>query len=64
MNVSVKTLAGIIVGAAVGAAATYLLTTDEEDRKKHLDKIKHQADLLKQKLNKKMPDPADHIAAN
>lgn len=64
MNVSAKTLAGILIGAVTGAAATYLLATDKEDRKKHLEKIKHQADLLKDKLGKKILDPADHIAAN
>ncbi len=64
MNVSAKTLAGIVLGAAAGAAATYLLATDKEDRKKHIEKIKHQADMLKDKLGKKIHDPADHIAAN
>lgn len=58
-----KTVATLLVGAAVGAAIGYILATDEKRRQEDLDKIKkqvnHWTDLFKSKadgLRKKAED--------
>ena len=39
---AVKTVATLLIGAAIGAAVGYILATDEKKRKEDLDKIKDQ----------------------
>lgn len=58
-----RTVATLLIGAAVGAAVGYILATDEKKRKEDLDKIKgqvnHWTDALKNKadnLKKKAED--------
>lgn len=52
-----RTVATLLIGAAVGAAVGYILATDEKKRKEDFEKIKGQvtswADVLKSK--------ADHV---
>lgn len=50
-----KTVATLLIGAAVGAAVGYVLATDQEDRKESLDRIKGRLSELKDKLSKKLP---------
>lgn len=58
-----RTVATLLIGAAVGAALGYILATDEKKRKEDLEKIKsqvnHWTDTLKSKadhLKKKAED--------
>lgn len=58
-----KTVATLLVGAAIGAAVGYILATDEKRRQEDLDRIKkqvnHWTDLFKNKadgLRKKAED--------
>lgn len=58
-----RTVATLLIGAAVGAALGYILATDEKKRKEDMEKIKsqvnHWTDALKNKadhLKKKAED--------
>ncbi len=58
-----KTVATLLVGAAIGAAVGYILATDEKRRQEDIDRIKkqvnHWTDLFKNKadgLKKKAED--------
>lgn len=58
-----KTVATLLVGAAIGAAVGYILATDEKRRQEDIDRIKkqvnHWTDLFKNKadgLRKKAED--------
>jgi gas vesicle protein len=51
-----KTIATLLVGAVVGAAVGYLLTTDKDKRKEDMDKLKDRLNGLKDKLGKKAED--------
>ncbi len=51
-----KTVATLLIGAAIGAAVGYLLATDKEKRQKDMAKIKDRFSNLKDKLAKKTED--------
>lgn len=51
-----KTVATLLIGAAVGAAVGYILATDKDTRRDNLEKIKNRFTDLKDKLGKKLPD--------
>ncbi|HEY1032000.1 MAG TPA: YtxH domain-containing protein [Flavipsychrobacter sp.] len=51
-----KTVATLLIGAAIGAAVGYLLATDKEKRQEDLGKIKDRINNLKDKLGKKTED--------
>jgi gas vesicle protein len=48
-----KTVATLIVGAAIGAALGYILATDKEKRQEDLANIKDKFNDIKDKLSKK-----------
>jgi gas vesicle protein len=50
-----KTVATLLIGAAVGAAVGYILATDKETRQENMEKIKNRIAELKNKLGKKRP---------
>lgn len=49
-----KTVATLIVGMAIGAAAGYILATDKEHRKGDFDSLKDKVSSLQDKMKKKM----------
>ncbi|MBL7682347.1 MAG: YtxH domain-containing protein [Flavipsychrobacter sp.] len=51
-----KTVATLLVGAAIGAAVGYLLATDKDKRQEDMAKIKDRFNSLKDKLAKKTED--------
>jgi gas vesicle protein len=51
-----KTVATLLIGAAIGAAVGYLLATDKEKRQEDLGKIKDRINNLKDKLGKRTED--------
>lgn len=53
MAKSGKTIATLIIGAAIGAALGYVLATDKEKRAEDLAGLKDRFNDLKNKLNKK-----------
>ena len=56
-----KTVATLIVGAAIGAALGYILATDKEKRQEDLANIKDKFNDLKDKLNKKSKEFEEDI---
>lgn len=52
-----RTVATLLIGAAVGAALGYILATDEKKRKEDLEKIKSQVNHWTDSLKNK----ADHL---
>lgn len=56
-----KTVATLIVGAAIGAALGYLLATDKEKRQEDLAQLKDKFNDLKNKLSKKGTDLEEDI---
>ena len=48
-----KTVATLIIGAAIGASLGYILATDKEKRQEDLSKIKDRFNDLKDKLTQK-----------
>ncbi len=56
-----KTVATLLIGAAIGAAVGYILATDKETRSETVDKLKHRLDDLKAKLTKKGQDLEEEI---
>jgi len=48
-----KSVAALIIGAAIGTAIGYLLATDKEKRQEDLANIKDKFNDLKEKINKK-----------
>ena len=56
-----KTLVTFILGAAVGMAAGYFLTTDKETREEDLEKIKKTFSGIKDKFAKKTEDLEEDI---
>lgn len=56
-----KTVATLLIGAAVGAAVGYILATDEEKRQEGLDKIKDGFSNLKTRFSKKAADLEEEI---
>jgi gas vesicle protein len=51
-----KTVATLLIGAAIGAAVGYLLATDKEKRQEDLSKIKDKFKDIKEKMAKKTED--------
>lgn len=51
-----KTVATLLIGAAIGAAVGYLLATDKDTRMEDLEKVKGRLNNLKDKLSKKGQD--------
>jgi gas vesicle protein len=56
MAKSGKTVATLLIGAAIGAAVGYLLATDKEKRQEDLSKIKDKFKDIKEKMAKKTED--------
>lgn len=56
-----KTVATLLIGAAIGAAAGYILGTDKDTRQDQIDRLKANIDRLKNKLTKKTADIEDEI---
>jgi len=56
-----KTVATLIVGAAIGAALGYILATDKEKRQEDLAQIKDKFNDIKNKLSKKGSDLEEDI---
>ncbi|MBS1589657.1 MAG: YtxH domain-containing protein [Bacteroidetes bacterium] len=50
-----RTVATLLIGAAVGAAVGYLLATDKDKRHENMERIKTKFADLKNKLGKKVP---------
>jgi hypothetical protein len=51
-----KTVATLLIGAAIGAAVGYILATDKETRQDNMDRIKDRLTNLKTKFGKKAED--------
>ncbi|MFT4061802.1 MAG: hypothetical protein QM642_05520 [Edaphocola sp.] len=60
-NSAGKAVATLLIGAAVGAAAGYLLATDKDKRAEQIDKLKESIDNLKARLSKKATDIEEEI---
>lgn len=51
-----KTVATLLIGAAIGAAVGYVLATDKETREENIDRIKERLATLKTRFGKKAED--------
>ena len=60
-NSAGKTVATLLIGAAVGAAVGYVLGTDKDKRQEQIDKLKSSIDRLKARMGKKASDIEDEI---
>ncbi len=47
-----KTIATLLIGAAVGAAVGYVLATDKESRQEGVDRLKDRLSSLKSRFSK------------
>ncbi len=56
-----KSIATLLIGAAVGAAVGYVIATDEEKRTEQLNSLKDKVNKLKSKLTKKAEDIEEEI---
>lgn len=56
-----KTVATLLIGAAIGAAVGYVLATDKDTRTENFDKIKDRFNTLKDKFSKKGHDLEEEI---
>lgn len=56
-----KTVATLLIGAAIGAAVGYILATDKDTRTENMEKIKDRLSNLKDKFNKKHIDLEEEI---
>jgi len=56
-----KTVATLLIGAAIGAAAGYILGSDKDSRQEQINRLKASVDRLKSKLSKKTADIEDEI---
>ena len=56
-----KTVAILLIGAAVGAAVGYILATDKDQRQETVDKLKERFNGLKEKYTKKAQDLEEEI---
>lgn len=56
-----KTVATLLIGAAVGAAVGYILATDKDARQESMDKLKDRFNDLKSKFAKKGEDLEEEI---
>ncbi len=59
-----KTVATLLIGAAVGAAVGYVLATDKDARTENLERIKDRFADLKKKLSKKIPQDLEEEIYN
>jgi gas vesicle protein len=56
-----KTVATLLIGAAIGAAVGYILATDKDTRTENVEKIKDRLSSLKNRFNKKSVDLEEEI---
>jgi gas vesicle protein len=56
-----KTVATLLIGAAIGAAVGYILATDKDTRQENVEKIKDRLSNLKNRFNKKAVDLEEEI---
>jgi len=56
-----KTVATLLIGAAIGAAVGYVLATDKDTRTENIDRIKDRLNSLKSKFSKKWHDLEEEI---
>jgi len=56
-----KTVATLLIGAAVGAAVGYILATDKEKRSEQVDALKGKFSDLKNRFSKKGEDLEEEI---
>jgi gas vesicle protein len=56
-----KTVATLLIGAAIGAAVGYMLATDKDTRAENVEKLKDRLNNLKTKYTKKGQDLEDEI---
>lgn len=56
-----KTVATLLIGAAIGAAVGYILATDKDTRQENMEKIKDRLSNLKDKFNKRSVDLEEEI---
>jgi uncharacterized membrane-anchored protein YhcB (DUF1043 family) len=56
-----KTVATLLIGAAIGAAVGYILATDKETRLETVDKLKDRLGNLKSKFSKQSQDLEEEI---
>jgi gas vesicle protein len=56
-----KTVATLLIGAAVGAAIGYVLATDKDQRQETVDKLKDKLASMKERFAKKGRDLEEEI---
>ncbi|MDR3680078.1 MAG: YtxH domain-containing protein [Flavipsychrobacter sp.] len=56
-----KTVATLLIGAAIGAAVGYVLATDADTRQESIEKLKDGLNTLKSKFEKKSKDIEEEI---
>lgn len=56
-----KTVATLLIGAAIGAAVGYILATDKDQRRETVDKLKEKFNGLKEKYSKQAQDLEEEI---
>ncbi|WP_276132369.1 YtxH domain-containing protein [Polluticoccus soli] len=56
-----KTVATLLIGAAIGAAVGYILATDKDTRQENMERIKDRLSNLKNKFNKRNVDLEEEI---
>jgi gas vesicle protein len=56
-----KTVATLLIGAAVGAAVGYVLATDKDSRQETIDKLKDRISSMKDRFSKKGQDLEEEI---
>lgn len=56
-----KTVATLLIGAAVGAAVGYILATDKDTRQETVDKMKDRLSTLRERFSKKGQDLEEEI---
>lgn len=56
-----KTVATLLIGAAIGAAVGYILATDKDTRQEGMDRLKDRFSTLKDRFSKKSADLEEEI---
>lgn len=56
-----KTVATLLIGAAIGAAVGYVLATDKDKRQENMENIKDRLSNLKSRFGKKTEDLEQEI---
>ena len=59
-----RTVATLLIGAAVGAAVGYILATDKEKRQEGLERIRDRFADLKSKISRKTPQDLEEEIYN